>query len=398
MFNLYFSINTFDIILIGILITLFLILTGLTVGFYMRPVRIYRKKENSGLITQDVPPVSVIVYAKNESVNLQKHLPFLLHQQYPTYEVIVINDGSTDESEDVLSLLESQYQNLYHTFIPQESRYLSRKKLALTVGIKAAKHDILMFIEANCKPISPNWLIQMVQPYLRKGKETEIVLGFCAYRKATGLFHKLVSYDNLLTGMQYLSAALGGHPFKGNGRNLSYRKDLFFKNKGFSSSLKLHAGDDDLFINTYAKGSNTQVEYAPESVTEMEVIDRFAVWQEMKVSRAATQHHYRSGSLFLYRFEAFLYFLFIVSTLFALSMAITGNFLLPVVSLGVYVVYYLVKGIVFNKSAKLLQQKKMGFSLPLLDILLYSFNVYVRIYRLFRGKNDYTFRVSGKKR
>jgi len=395
MFNPYFAVNIFEIVVMGILSFLFLILTGLVLGFYLRPIRIYKKgKKNQ--IAEHLPPVSVIVYAKNESRNLQKHLPFLLEQHYSNYEVIVINDGSTDESEDMLSALESQYNNLYHTFIPQESRYLSRKKLALTVGIKAAKHDILLFIEANCRPTSPNWITQMVQSYSRIG--TDIVLGFCAYKKANSLFHKLISYDNLLTGVQYLSAALGGRPFKGNGRNLSYRKELFFKHKGFSGSLNLHAGDDDLFINTHATGKNTEVEYSPESITEMEPIERFAVWKEIKVSRAATQHHYRIGSLFLYRFEALLYFLFMVTILFAIANGITGNLLLPAVAVGGYLVYYLIKGIVFNKSAKMLQQKSLGLSLPLLDILLYAFNVYVRIYRLFRGKNDYTFRLSGKKR
>ncbi|MCD7977228.1 MAG: glycosyltransferase, partial [Tannerellaceae bacterium] len=262
-----FTFTTIELIGLGLIVSLCIIQVIYYLVVYFRPYRFEKKKRievpssvSSGL------PVSVIVYAKNESYNLQRNLPSLLTQDYPDYEVIVINDGSTDESEDVLKLLENEYKHLYHTFIPQESKYLSRKKLALTVGIKAAKNDTLLFIEANCYPVGKNWIRSMVEQY---EPDTEIVLGFCSYPETKGFFHKLVSYDNLLSGLKYLSAALAGYPYKGSGRNLSYRKDLFFRNKGFRNSLSLHAGEDDLFINTNANKKNTKVVYSPESMTEM---------------------------------------------------------------------------------------------------------------------------------
>jgi hypothetical protein len=97
-----------------------------------------------------------------------------------------------------------------------------------------------------------------------------------------------VAYDNLLGGLQYLSEALVNKPYTGNGRNLAYRKDEFFQHKGYSHSLSLHAGDDDLFVNEVATERNTRVEYSPDSITLMMPIERFSIWKEMKVSRAAT--------------------------------------------------------------------------------------------------------------
>lgn len=393
--QIYFSVNIFELIIAGILALLFVILIFCLFIVYLRPYR-ERKTNPGGNLSESRPPVSVIVYAKNESVNLKENLPLLLQQDYPVYEVIVVNDGSTDESEDVLSQLEVEYKNLYHTFIPQESRYLSRKKLALTVGIKAAKNDILLFIEPNCKPLTNWWIYRMVQSYNKPG--IEVVLGYCAYRRVNGFLHKLASYDNLVTGLQYLSGAIRRRPFKGNGQNLSYCKELFFTNKGFSNSLKLHAGDDDLFINTCATCKNTQVEYSPESITEVEPVSRFSVWKEMKVSRAATQHHYRRGSLLPYRFEAFVYILYLLLSLFSVVADIQGNLFLPVTGLSLFLVYYCIKGIVFRLSARMLQQPSVSNWLLFLDIILFFMNLYVRVYRIFRGKNDYTFRVQGKNR
>ena len=205
-------------------------------------------------------PVSIIIYAKNDSENLKKHLPALLTQDYPEYQVVVINDGSSDDTDDTLKFFQNEYKHLYHTYVPSDARYLSRRKLAFTLGAKAAKYDILLFTEANCQPLNDQWLSAMVGGYT---PETSIVLGYCKYSNYKGFFHKLIAYDNLLTGLRYLSSALSHHPYTGNGRNLSYRKELFFKHKGYYQSLNLHAGDDDLFINEASTKENTKVIYTP---------------------------------------------------------------------------------------------------------------------------------------
>lgn len=356
---------------------------------YGRPLR------KSGLIAaaqsdgQSVP-VSVVVYAKNESENLRKHLPALLTQDYPEYEIIVVNDGSTDESDNVLKSFEQEYGHLYHTYIPEDAKYLSRKKLALTVGIKAAKHNVILFTEANCEPLSNRWIDSVARTY---SNNTEIVLGYCAYPHTKGFLHKLISYDNLIKGLQYLSSALIGKPFTGNGRNLSYRKELFFQHKGYYKSLGLHAGDDDLFVNESANGKNTKVIYTPESITHMAPFEYAKVWREMKVSRAATQRHYKGSALLFYRFEGLTYILFLITTIATVVLGIFGNWLIAVVAGLLFIIRYIVKAVILHKSAKMLQQKPVTSLLVLLEFIQPIVNIYVRIYRLFRGKNDYTFRL-----
>jgi glycosyltransferase involved in cell wall biosynthesis len=344
-------------------------------------------------VSETTPPVSIIVYTKNESYNLRRYLPSLLSQDYPSYEVIVINDGSTDESDDVLKLFEHDYKHLYHTFIPQESKYLSRRKLSLTLGIKAAKNDILLFTEADCHPLSKDWIRTMVRNYTN---ETDLVLGFCAYTENKGFLHKLISYDNLINGLEYISSALKNNPFGGNGKNLSYRRQLFFEHKGFSKSLSLHAGDDDLFVNETANRLNTQMEYSKRGITKMAPVEQFATWKSMKISRAATQHHYKGKQLLFYQIEKATSLLFLLAIIVSVVSGLAGNPVVAGIALLCYLLLFATKAVVLKKSAGMLQQKMSLALLPLLEIIQPLFELYIYIYRVFRGKKDYTFTISSK--
>ena len=226
-----------ELLLIGITGVLFIIQILYYLITYSRPLRAATAKSTERVTAdKDAQPVSVIVYAHGEPEDLRNNLPILLNQDYPDYEIIVVNDGSDANSEDVLKLFSNEYKNLYYTYVPVDTQYLSHKKLALTMGIKAARHDILLFTEADCRPIGPKWIKAMAGSY---NPETDIILGFCAYRHTKGFLHKLIAYDNLTNGLQMISSALSHHPFTGNGRNLSYRKKLFFAHKGYSRSLNL---------------------------------------------------------------------------------------------------------------------------------------------------------------
>lgn len=358
---------------------------------FARPFRV-RKKDvvQYKPAGENQPPVSVIVYAKNESENLRRFLPEILKQEYSKFEVIVVNDGSTDESDSILKSLSITYPHLYQTYIPEDVKYLSRKKLALTVGIKAAKYDILLFTEANCRPVSNQWIKKMACNF---SPGTDIVLGFGAYEDKKGFLHKLAAYDNLIVGQQYLSSALRHHPYMGSGKNLAYRKELFFQHKGYYKSLNLHAGEDDLFINEIANKKNTKVELSGESITLMAPYERFKVWKEMKVSRAATMRHIKGGAVAFYKVGTLIRFLFSVSVVALIIAGIVNNPLLIGAGILFYLLWYLIQAIILKKSAKMLHQQTMTGWLPLLNILLPVYNVYIYIYRIFRGKNDYTFRL-----
>lgn len=380
-------------LLAGITGVLFIIQILYYLVIYTRPLRAAKKNGNPLRATAggEGQPVSVIVYAHGNPDDLRNNLPALLNQDYPDYEVIVVNDGSDAESEDVLKLFSNEYKHLYYTYVPVDTQYLSHKKLALTMGIKATRHDLILFTEADCHPLSPQWVRTMAGSYT---PETEVLLGFCAYRHSKGFRHKLIAYDNLTNGLQMIASALSRHPFTGNGRNLSYRKQLFFAHKGYSKSLNLHAGADDLFINEVADSTNTQVQFAPDSILEMNPIEDFGTWKEMKASRAATQRFYKGCSLFFYRTGTASDLFFGLAAIATFALGVTGNGVLSVWAAALLLLRFAAKATVYKKSALLLQQKPLTAWLPLLEIAQPAYDIYVRIYRMFNGKKDFTNNVA----
>ncbi|RHJ86716.1 glycosyltransferase [Parabacteroides sp. AM08-6] len=387
-----FTFSTLEIILSGITGGLFLIQILFYLVVYARPLRVAKRagQIQATVNGSSLPPVSVIVYTRGEAEILQKNLPAILTQDYPDYEVIVVNDGSDMDSEDVLKIFSSEYKHLYYTFVPVDTQYLSHKKLALTMGIKAAKHDILLFTEADCRPVSSKWIATMTRNYT---PETEIRLGFCAYNYNTGLLHKLIAYDNLLNGLQYLSSALARRPYSGNGRNMSYRRKLFFDHKGYSKSLNIHAGADDLFINEAANRTNTAVEYSADSIMEMDKIEEYIIWREMRVARLVTQHYYEGCRLAFFRMDSFCCLLFLIAAVATIITGISENWLVAATAGLFLILRFTVKATIFHRSSLLLHQKPATAWLPLLELIQPAYNAYIRIYRIFRGKNDYTSRI-----
>ncbi len=172
---------------------------------------------------------------------------------------------------------------------PDSSRYISRKKLAATLGIKASKYDWLVFTEANCCPQSNQWLRLLARNFTSR---TQVVLGYSGYERGKGWLHKRVAFDNLFTSMRYLGFALAGSPYMGIGRNLAYRKELFYEHKGFSAHLNLQRGDDDLFVNHVATAENTRVETDANATVRMQPVFRAKDWREEKIGYASTARLY----------------------------------------------------------------------------------------------------------
>ena len=179
--------------------------------------------------------VSVVICAKNEYSNLKKNLPQILNQDYPDFEVILVNDASDDYTHELLEDFERKYEKLKVITIKENLNFFSGKKFALSIGIKSAKNDLLLLTDADCYPNSPNWIRHMADPF--SDPETEIVLGYGPYEKKPGILNAIIRFDTLMVAVQYFSFALKQKAFMGVGRNLAYRKSLFYKNGGFNFPL-----------------------------------------------------------------------------------------------------------------------------------------------------------------
>jgi cellulose synthase/poly-beta-1,6-N-acetylglucosamine synthase-like glycosyltransferase len=328
-------------------------------------------KKNKISFLDEQPSVSVIICAKDESENLRKFLPFVLQQDYPDYEVIVVNDGSTDETAELLIDLSLENPKLRTTFVPVGANNLSTKKLGLTLGVKAAKHDILLFTDADCMPEDKYWISSMVRNFTL---ETDFVLGFGAYLHKKGFLNRLITFDTLFIALQYMGMAAAHKPYMGVGRNLAYRKETFFAQKGFASTLHLSSGDDDLMVNKACTPTNTRIEIAPGSVTWSEPKTTFKEWIFQKERHLSVSTHYKNSSKCRLFIEPFVRGLFYASLVLAF---VFGNLITVIVAALIFLIRFIVQLSVINGSAKHFGNRKYFLLLPVFDIYLPLLSFYM---------------------
>ena len=332
----------------------------------------------------ELPKVSVIVCARNEQTNLQDYLHTLLTQDYPCYEVIVVNDSSEDDTQIILERYAQQCNNLYITFVPAGARVVSSKKLALTIGVKAANYDYLLLTDADCRPQSRYWIQEMMQGF--RDEQTEVVLGYGAYFAKNSLLNSLINYDTLFIGMQYLGMAAAGHPYMGVGRNLAYKKDTFFRNSGFRGLLGERAGDDDLFVNKVTNHHNTTIICSPDSITWSAPKTSWKEWIHQKRRHLSVSPNYKFSSklrlgiepLTRGLFYALIIAIFILGSGWAMCAAYTLLWLRLIMQLCI-----------INTSAHKLGGRLFGIEIVAYDIILPLISLWILFTQHFRKRPIY---------
>jgi cellulose synthase/poly-beta-1,6-N-acetylglucosamine synthase-like glycosyltransferase len=283
--------------------------------YFFRRVAFYKP---TGRLQSQQHPVSVIVCARDEDKNLEANLPAILVQDYPTtHEVIVVNDNSVDDSKYILESLQRTFRQLQVVGLTQEAKLIAGKKYPLSIGIKEAKHEILLLTDADCVPASEHWVHKMQCAF---ADGVEVALGYGAYQKLPGFLNKAIRFETFHTALQYFGYALAGKPYMGVGRNLAYRKTLFIRNKGFSSINHIPSGDDDLFINQVANARNTTVVLDPEAFTLSAPKKTWKEWRRQKSRHYSTGKFYKASHQYLLGLYTasffFFYPLFFVSLFF----------------------------------------------------------------------------------
>lgn len=281
--------------------------------YYFSRVAFY--KEPLSPVPSPLSPVSVVICCKNEDHNLPEFLPLILNQDYPNFEVVVVDDCSSDNTPDILREFEKKYKHLKVITVKEDKKHHHGKKFAVMVGIKGATNEHLLFTDGDCKPVDDQWLKKMMRNF---GGETEIVLGYSKYENLPGFLNKLIRFDTFHIALQYLSFAKAGSPYMGVGRNLAYKKSLFFKHKGFATHYHIESGDDDLFINQAATPKNTKAEFSHESFTVSRVKRTWRGWVEQKRRHLSTWTEYKLSDKILlgvYPFAQAFFWIFFMALL-----------------------------------------------------------------------------------
>lgn len=311
-------------------------------------------------------PVSIIIAARNEYENLQKYLIPILEQDYPHFEVVVINDCSFDSSQAYLEELQKSYPHLKVCQLIEQEKYPTGKKFALTIGIKAAKYDQLLLTDADCEPTSNQWL-KIMQSRFTAGKE--IVLGYSPYQKRKGFLNLFIRFETLITAQFYFSMALMKNAFMGVGRNLAYRKEVFFRHKGFASHQHIFCGDDDLFVNEAATPHNVSIEIDPATFVYTEPKTTFSSYSVQKVRHMHTGKYYKKAHqrfLGMYYSGMILFYATVAASL------IVNIFTWPIV-VGIFAVKLISQTIIFYLCGKKLKCQNIAFGLLFLDFIYVFF-------------------------
>ena len=378
-------------IIIYILFSILALSLIIQLGFYLIPytaILRHNRRLRKGNVSHTVerPPVSVIICARDEEHNLRRFLPLVLEQNYENYEVIIVNDGSWDDTEKLIKDYQELYHSLYMTTIPQETRIISHKKLAITVGVKAAKNEILLFTDADCRPLTPDWISSIVRNFDDK---TEFVLGHGNYYYQPGFVSRMVAYDTLTIAMQYMGFAQLGYPYMGVGRNMAYRRSTFFNNKGFAGFLHVASGDDDLLINAFGKGHNTRIEPALDAETLSLPKTTIKDWYYQKLRHLSTVDVYQSSSKMWIGLEPFTRGLFYLSIILLIALFYTSP-LVMIATASAFLIRFVVQCIIINLTAKAYKDKPFGLSIIIFDIILPLITLYIlTIGKVFQRKTKF---------
>lgn len=325
-----------------------------------------------------IPSVSVVMCVKDDAYNLEKKLPIILEQEYPNFEVVVVNDASKDETEYVLRVLQEIYPNLNVVNLYNNVNGFLGKKYPLSLGIKSAKNEIILLTESDTMPLNYNWITTMVKGFKQK---KDIVLGFTNFEQKPTFLNTLMHYENLTSAMNYLGNAILNNPYMGQGRNMAYKREFFFETGGFISQYNISVGEDDLFINKNANSKNTSVIINKESINLASPKEKREEWVIQKKKHFKSMYHFKLKDKIISTLMPFATLLIYV--LVALSIVFQFPWQYAILPL---VLKYTFQIIVYYKSSKTLATKQVAFLSPLLEVLFLFINTTIRFFTLFTKK------------
>jgi cellulose synthase/poly-beta-1,6-N-acetylglucosamine synthase-like glycosyltransferase len=332
-------------------------------------------------MNEEITPVSIIICSKNNIEFLKRNLNLVMEQDYANFELIVVNDGSWDGTKDFLDQQSMDYSNLRAVHLDKDRNHMAGKKFALTMGIKAATNEHLLLIDADCAPVSKNWIRSMMSKF-EDGKD--IVLGFSPYKKYFGLLNLFIRYETLYVGMHYLSFAMKGKTYMGVGRNLAYKKSLFLQNKGFAKHINIAAGDDDLFVQAVANADNTKVCIDPDSFTLSEPHRKVGEWWNQKKRHLSVGSEYKSSTkvlLGVYNISFLLFYLLLISAIF-----ISPNWEWIILIYGIrMLILWIVTILCFAK----LKDVFVGFLFPILDVFYFLYYIILGPISMSKNKSKW---------
>lgn len=314
-----------------------------------------------------LPPASIIVYARNAQTTLRELVEILENQNYPKFEIVIVNDGSTDMTREIADTLIKENDNIRYTFVSDTAKNVSRVKVAFTLGIKAAQYDVIVTTAANCRPESDNWLRMMCTPFTSSEIGISLGYSYVPQENQTDRGRWGRAFDATVTTAQWLGAALGGKPFRGDQNNLAFRRQLFFDHKGYASSTALKGGHDDIFINQIARDTEAAVVLDPASHIKVD-------WESSQVKRLYrdtrerhifTSHFLHTGAFRLQGFNSLCIWLMLACAVAAIALSVPNLFTVAVCGF-IILIFWGYEICLYRRTATILRNIRLWWCVPIL--------------------------------
>lgn len=375
-------------VLIQILVCLFLLSVTLQMGYVLYFfAQVFSLKKQERPVLEDKKPVSVVICAKNQARQLEQYLPAIMAQRYTNeagkqlFEVIVVNDASTDDTAQVLQAISKHYTNLTVVTVARDAeRNLPGKKFALSKALPHINNELMLLTDADCEPASEYWMELMVAP-LHAGKE--IVAGYGKHKQAPGWLNGFIRWETLHTFLQYSTYAMVGKPYMAVGRNIAYTRSILMQAEQAKVWSKLPSGDDDLLMRTMAHDHNTAIVTDPQAFTLSEAKSTMQDWVAQKQRHMSTGKYYKPGIkslLSVYGIaHALIWLLFI-------PLLLWGDTEMVLIAMALRCVTY---WFVWAKTADMLQEKQLKLLLPLYDIGWMLYNFAFSPYIIWKNKKNW---------
>lgn len=368
-------------IIAGAVVVLLAVL-GLLINPFLRSLR-FQKTGTA----ENQPPVSILITAHDNLAELERNLPMFLRQQYAAdYQVIVVCQSTDGETQDFLKRTAAENPHLYYTYIPESSRYMSRKKLQITLGVKAAKHEWIILTEPNCRPSNDKWLQTMVR---QCQDPNHLVLGYVALDEETKSVRR---FDSIRKAYYVLRRAQQTYGYRSHMPNVAFRKSDFMKEQGYQGNLEYVRGEYDFLVNKYAHCGDTATELDCDAWLIREAPSSKSWHNAHLYLQASRKSLERAGSMrTLMFFDHLMPHLSLIATLAVAAYSIlTENWILTGCAGFSFLLLFIVRMLIANKAIRHFDDGIAMFKLPFFEYGIIWRNLATKLRYWRADKNDFT--------
>lgn len=328
--------------------------------------------------------LTVVVVAHNHGDVLEENLRLMATQDYPSYEIIVVNDASTDDTADIITRAENRFNNVRHTFTPSTARHVSHSKLSITLGVLAAQSEWIVLTGGDCRPASAQWLASL-SGAMTDG--TDFVLGYSNFMRIPKLLNSRLRLDRLLRLLRYFHAA---QPAFGRGKavgahnaNVAFRKSVFLNEKGFYNQLALLGGEDILFVDHTARPGRTAVVCNAEARVEQKMpLIRETRFTQRIVQAEAERHLGLKGKVerTVWALSSWSVYTALISMVFLCALFVLNQaFVVAVAVLVLTLVVFFIGNYLLNRSARRLGEGSFYLLFPFYNLTKPFYSLFYRI-------------------